>query len=145
MPIFLDQTGQGLVGFTVAAAWAATYIAIFLVMAVILALNVARHRKPKRIGVGDGGDSTLLLAMRVHANFTENVPLSLASLIMLPLLGSPVWAIHLVGGSMLLGRILHAVGLSSSQGHSFGRAAGIMLTWSSLLISAILMVWFAWR
>ena len=145
MPIFLDQNGQGLVGFTLSASWAATYIAILIVMTVLLALNVARHRKPKRIGLGDGGDRQILTAMRVHGNFVENVPFALAILIMLPLLSAPVWAVHFVGLGMVVARTLHAIGLSRSQGASFGRVTGILLTWATLLGSAMLLLWLAWR
>ena len=136
---------QGLVGNGSAAAFSATYIAILLALAVFLALNVARHRKPKQIGIGDGGDRTLHQAMRVHGNFTENVPFALAALVMLPLIGAPAWTVHLVGIGMIAARILHAIGLSSSQGYSSGRFFGIMLNWLVLLVSAALLIWFAWR
>ena len=145
MPIFLDQNGQGLVGFTLSASWAASYIAILIVMAVALALNVSRFRRPKRIGIGDGGDRDVMTAMRVHGNYVENVPFALAVLIMLPLLSAPVWAVHLVGLGMVAARILHAVGLSRSQGASFGRLFGILINWVVLLSSAILLIWLAWR
>lgn len=145
MPVFLDQNGQGLVGFTLAGSWAATYIAILILMTVVLALNVARHRRPKRIGIGDGGDRQVLTAMRVHGNFIENAPFALVTLVMLPLLGSPVWAVHLVGAGMVVSRILHAIGLSRSQGSSFGRVVGIMLSWTILTFSAALLLYLAWR
>ena len=145
MPIFLDKNGQGLVGFTGASAWAASYIAILIVMAVILALNVARQRKPKQIGIGDGGDHTLLRSIRVHGNFVENVPFALAALVMLPLIGAPVWAVHVIGVSTIIARVLHAIGLSGSAGASAGRVIGILLTWGSLLFSALLLLWLAWR
>ncbi|MBY0613579.1 MAG: MAPEG family protein [Beijerinckiaceae bacterium] len=145
MPIFLNENGQGLVGFTSASSWAASYMAILMVMAVVLAGNVARQRKPKRIGIGDGGDHTLLRSMRVHGNFVENVPFALAALVMLPLLGAPVWAVHVVGVSIVLGRILHAIGLNGSAGASAGRVSGMILTWLSLLFSAALLLWLAWR
>lgn len=145
MPIFLDQNGQGIVGFTAASAWAASYIAILIVMSVILALNVARQRKPKKVGIGDGGDHTLMRSIRVQGNFVENVPFALAALIMLPLIGAPVWAVHVIGVSIVVGRIFHAIGLSGSAGQSVGRTVGILLTWLSLLFSAALLLWLAWR
>ena len=145
MPIFLNQTGQGLVGFTLASSWAATYIAILTIMAVVLAGNVARHRRPKRIGIGDGGDRDILTSMRMHGNFVENAPFALAALVMLPLLGAPVWAVHAVGATMVIARCLHAFGLSRSHGASFGRVWGIVLTWCCLIGAAGLMLWLAWR
>lgn len=145
MKFFLDQNGQGSIGFTSASAWVASYIAILLVMAVVLAVNVARQRKPKQIGVGDGGDKELLLSMRVHGNFVENTPFALAALILLALLNAPIWAVHMVGLSIIIGRTLHAIGLGGSAGASFGRVAGMALTWFSMLTSAGLLLWLAWR
>ncbi len=144
MPVFLDQNAQALVGLG-AFAWSATYIAILLVMAVVLSANVARQRKPKQIGLGDGGDKDIFRAMRIHGNFVENAPLVMAALVMLPLLGAQTWMIHLVGGMIVIGRVLHAIGISQSAGASFGRIFGMVLTYSSMLVSAGFLIWFAWR
>src|SRR5258708_29645303 len=46
-------------------------------LAVALLSNVGRLRGKTRIFIGDGGNAELITAMRVQANFVENVPLAL--------------------------------------------------------------------
>jgi uncharacterized membrane protein YecN with MAPEG domain len=48
--------------------------------------------------------------------------------------------LHLMGIALTLGRILHAWGLSTSPGESFGRAAGTTLTWLTLLAALTLCI-----
>ncbi|TPW05497.1 MAG: eicosanoid and glutathione metabolism membrane-associated protein [bacterium] len=66
-------------------------------------------------------------------NAAEYIPPYLAILILLALLDfQPVW-IHAVGGAMLLGRVLHAWGLSQTKQPSFGRMSGMILTQLALI------------
>jgi len=53
------------------------YAALLALIFVALSVRTLRMRRRLRIAVGDGGDTALLRAMRVHANFAEYVPLSL--------------------------------------------------------------------
>jgi len=50
------------------------------------------------------------------------------------------WLTHLMGSTLLLGRVLHAVGLSRSKGESKGRFWGVVLTWLMILVSAIAVI-----
>ncbi len=74
--------------------------------------------------------------MRAHANFIEYVPMALILLGLLELSGLGATWLWIAGGTLLLGRVLHAVGLSRSSGVSFGRFWGILLTWASLVFMA---------
>jgi hypothetical protein len=65
-------------------------------------------------------------------------------LVMLALLGAREWQMHLVGLSAVVGRILHAIGLSSSGGVSFGRQAGMVLTLTAKLVGIIVILLLAW-
>lgn len=50
----------------------------------------------------------------------------------------------LAGGTALfVGRLLHAWGLSRTEGVSVGRFTGILLTWSVLLAASIAALWLA--
>ena len=51
--------------------------------------------------------------------------------------GAPAPFLHLVGVTLVVGRLLHAQGLTSSEGVSFGRTAGTALTWIVLLEGAL--------
>jgi len=116
-------------------------MAVFLVCAGLLGLlgvaltfNVGRVRGQKKIYLGDGGDKDLITAMRVQANFIENVPLGL---ILIGLLGSSYGAatVAVLAVALLVARVLHAAGMLGYVG--FGRPAGAMLTIAVLLVSAI--------
>jgi uncharacterized protein len=120
---------------------AIVYIALLALGLIPLAFRVIGIRRGQRIGIGDGGNAKLAQAVRVHANYAENAPFGLALLLALPLAASPAWAVHVVGLCMVLGRAAHAVGLSQSVGSSLGRVAGMILTFSALLIGAATLLW----
>ncbi len=103
-------------------------------LGIALAFNVGHLRGKKKIFLGDGGDKELMTAMRVQANFIENVPLGL---ILIGLLGSSYSAtpIAVLSIALLVARLLHAPGMLGYV--SFGRPAGAALTTLVLLLAAI--------
>ena len=120
---------------------AAVYIAVLTMALVPLTFCVIRLRMVTGTGIGDGGHDRLAKAIRVHANYAENIPFGLALLLVLALLGSPLWAVHVLGLGLIIGRVSHALGLSRSSGPSPGRGLGIMLTQFSLLFGAGMILW----
>ncbi len=116
----------------------ALYAGINGLMALVLAALVVRQRGKTRTNLGSGGHAALEQAIRVHGNFIEYVPLILILLAVLELGGTRALWLHGLGAALTIGRVLHAWGLSTKPGESFGRAAGITLTWLVLLIAAIL-------
>ena len=105
-----------------------------------LLLPIVRLRRGRRVGLGDGGDRELLRRIRVHANFVENVPFALVLLALLELSGLDVRLVLALGAVLLVARLLHAQGLASSEGKSFGRAWGTVLTWGVLLAGSLLAI-----
>lgn len=75
--------------------------------------------------------------MRVHANFTETAPFGSALLILMGLMTSPAWALHLVGLLLVVSRFAHAYGLAQSSGSSAGRVAGMIGTNTALILGAL--------
>ena len=110
-----------------------------------LAVPIARHRHAHKIGIGDGGDKLLARRIRVHGNFIEHAPLALLMLALLELCGLPPPWVWTFGGALLLGRLLHAAGLSRHGGYSMGRFWGTALTWLVLLLMALAGLWLALR
>ena len=53
------------------------------------------------------------------------------------ILGAPALAIYVLGGGLLLGRLLHAFGLGQSTGTSTARAVGVALTWLVILLACL--------
>jgi len=119
----------------------ALYGAINIILLVILSYRVGGARKKHSIGIGDGGNEALQRAVRVQGNFTEYAPLAIVGLLLMASLSAnPYWR-HGVGGAFTLGRVFHAVGLGGTSGISFGRVAGMVLSWGSLLVMALYLLY----
>ena len=109
------------------------FAALHAVLVVVLAARVAMLRYNAKIALGDGGDKVMTRRVRAHGNLIENAPLALLLLGLLELSGlDPRW-VWGFGGTLLLGRLLHAYGLSRRSGTSPGRFLGMALTWVVLL------------
>ena len=119
--------------------------AIHGLLLLVLVGRISRLRHARRIGLGDGGDPELARAIRVHGNFVEHVPLALVLLALLELGGLPAPWLWGLGGALLLGRLLHAFGLSRSSGVSFGRFYGTALTMVVVLAMSLAGLWLALR
>lgn len=94
-----------------------------------LVMPIVKIRRGRKIGLGDGGDAELLRRIRAHANFIEYVPTVLVVLALLELSGGDRRAVAVLGVTLLVARIAHAVGLTQSGGYSKGRFTGTLLTW----------------
>ena len=114
------------------------FASLHALMFLVLTMRVVMQRKSNRIGIGDGGHSALARSVRVHGNFSEYVPLALILMALLELSGLPAAWLWVLGAMLLLGRVLHAVGLGGSIGVSPGRLVGMLLTLISLLLMAAL-------
>ncbi len=104
------------------------YGALSGLLLLTLAGTVIARRHSARIGLGDGGDAVLARRIRAHGNAAETLPLGLLLLLLLELGGTAGPWLHGFGAALLLGRLLHAWGLSGSGGVSFGRYYGMLLT-----------------
>ena len=76
--------------------------------------------------------------LRVQGNFVENVPLALVMLVVLE--GAPPVALHVLGASLLLLRLLHAWGLGFHAGANYPRLIGAQGTFVVLAIMGVALV-----
>jgi uncharacterized membrane protein YecN with MAPEG domain len=112
------------------------FVSLHVLLMLLLAVRVVAYRRALQIGIGDGADKYLLRRMRAHGNFVEYVPMALLLMGLLEISGlSAIW-LWTVGGMLLVARVLHAWGLSTRSGYSFGRFWGTLLTWIVLLLMA---------
>ncbi len=123
----------------------AIFIALHVLLLLSLAYRVVAMRRVHRVGLGDGSLEPVQQRIRAHANATEYVPVALLELLALELLGVPALWLYVAGGTLLVGRLLHAMGLSSASGYSFGRFYGTLLTWLTMLAMAIALLFYALR
>lgn len=114
----------------------APYIAALALLGLFLSLRIISLRRRLRVGIGTGKNPELSQAIRAHANLVEHVPLILLMILCLELSKASPALIHTLGGLLLIGRCLHAWGLSNSAGTSPGRFIGMLLTFLVVLVSA---------
>jgi uncharacterized membrane protein YecN with MAPEG domain len=106
----------------------------------MLVWPIVATRRGRRIGLGDGGDPALLRRIRAHANFIEYVPFALLLLALLERGGLRREWVAVLGGVLLVARVLHAIGLSRSAGVSFGRMWGTLGTWCVILAASCIAI-----
>ncbi|MDO9269717.1 MAG: MAPEG family protein [Methylobacter sp.] len=116
------------------------YASLSALLIVKLTLAVIKLRRKNRVSVGDGGNEELQLAIRAHSNAVEYIPVTLMLLLTLELNGAPKILIHILGAALLIGRILHAMGLPAKDFKK--RVLGMQITIYLLIGSAILNIFF---
>jgi uncharacterized protein len=118
----------------------ALYAGLLGLLLLFLAYRVVRLRRGEKIGMGDGGNKQLALAIRVHANFIEYTLPALFLILLLELNGFSPKKIHALGIALVCARLLHAIGLSQSGGYSLGRFWGTLLSWIVIALAALLAI-----
>jgi len=116
------------------------YASLLALLIVRLSVAVIKLRRKNRVSVGDGGNEELQLAIRAHANAVEYIPIALMLLLMLELNGAPKILVHILGVTLLVGRILHAMGLPAKDFKK--RVLGMQITIYLLIGLAILNISF---
>jgi len=118
--------------------------AILSLIYVKLLANVVKQRHKHKIGLGHGveteKDNSLIKAIRIHGNFSENIPLCLILLALIELAGIHQIICAVLGATLIIGRFLHYKGISKSIGTSKGRYWGMMLTVVYYFVAAILLI-----
>lgn len=113
------------------------YASLLALLILLLAAMVSKTRRRLKIGIGTKGNKEMALAVRVHANAVEYIPMSLLLMLFAELSGAEVWMLHTIGVGLLISRLMHAYGLGSSVGISFGRFYGTALNWLIIIVLAI--------
>lgn len=119
------------------------YAALLAIVYVALTVRTAKLRHQLKISVGDGSNKMLLRAIRAHANFSEYVPVCLILILLVEMQGAAKWVVHVLAASLLIGRIVHAYGVSRMRENLAFRVVGMVLTITALLWSAAYLIWVA--
>lgn len=117
------------------------YAGLLALLYVGLSAYVIRGRYKYRTALGDGGNPALARRIRIHANFAEYVPLALLLLFLVDYSRTSPIIVHWLGIMLVLGRVLHVWGLCCSESTSFGRFAGMILTFLVLIVCAVILIW----
>lgn len=101
-----------------------------------LVLRVVYLRRHYRVGIGTGDHPDLAKAVRAHANAMETIPFALVLMLIAELAGANQTLLLAAGSTLVVGRCIHAYGLSSHAGYSFGRFFGMVMTKLAILTFA---------
>jgi uncharacterized membrane protein YecN with MAPEG domain len=109
----------------------------------LTALVIAR-RTQSGISLLDGGDTALTRRMRAHGNFIETAPMGLLLIGLLELAAAPRSLLLGLAGLLIIGRLLHAVGVIT-RGDSWARRLGMVATLWALSALGVASLWFGAR
>jgi uncharacterized membrane protein YecN with MAPEG domain len=101
------------------------YAAFLALLYIYLSVRTIGLRRKLQVALGPGDNPEMLRAMRVHANFAEYVPLALILIYLVEAQGPAVCLVHALGAALLLGRCLHAYGVSQVQETFAFRVSGM--------------------
>jgi len=113
------------------------YASLLAALYIFLSVRVIRMRRQEHVGIGDGNNRRLQRAIRVHANFAEYVPLALLLTVFVELQQLSPLLIHLLCLALVIGRVVHAYGVSQEKEDHRLRVAGIALTFGTIAVSAL--------
>lgn len=116
------------------------YTAVLAFMLAGLFLNVVRVRRKHKIGLGHGGNASVVKAVRAHGNFVETVPFILIMMAMLESMGMIGVVLHIMGALLVFSRILLIWGLIESTGTSIGRLTAGILTVLLFIAGGVLLL-----
>ena len=102
-----------------------------------LSFAVIRLRRHHKVGLGSGGVDDLERAIRAQANFTEYVPIALILLACLEFNEAPLWLIAILGIALVVGRVIHAIGINQPPPHFSNRVIGMRFTITTLIMLVV--------
>lgn len=116
----------------------AFYASLLAGLYMVLSARVIGWRRERRVELGDAGDKQLLRRMRVHGNFAEYVPFTLLLMALAETMAPPYILLHIVGLLLIVGRGLHAYGLSQTPQILRYRVFGMVLTFFAMGIAGMI-------
>lgn len=128
---------------TPSAHAAALWVGLHLILLLVLSVAVVRQRRKHQVVLGDAEIPELAQAIRAFGNATEYVPGGLIAVAVLALVSPNAIVVHVIGLTLFVGRVAHAVGLSRSGGASILRSAGITATWLAYILAAVALLFYA--
>ena len=115
------------------------YAAVIALAFVFLSVRTLRLRHRYSVAIGSGEQPLLARAARAHANYAEYVPFALLLIYFLELSIGPGLRIHALCALLVVGRLVHAFGISQVEENFRYRVVGMVLTFT-VIISASLSI-----
>ncbi|MFP3976972.1 MULTISPECIES: MAPEG family protein [Marinobacter] len=122
------------------------FAAVLGILMLVLSGYVVKFRLKYKKGIGVTDDADFQAAVRAHGNLVEYAPIGLIMLGIAEMNGVASGLIYWTGMALVVGRLLHAWGMINGHGEEHkARALGMVLTWLSMLVAAILLLWNVWQ
>jgi uncharacterized membrane protein YecN with MAPEG domain len=120
--------------------------AVLTIIFIKLSFAVIGLRRKNKVGLGSGGHEDLERAIRAQGNFAEYVPFGIILLACLELNGAPWWLVAITGLTLIIGRLIHAVGINQPPPDFSKRVLGMKFTFYTLITLVILnLAWSLYR
>ena len=103
-----------------------------------LSFAVIGLRRKNKVGLGTGGHEDLERAIRAQGNFAEYVPFGIILIACLELNKAPWWLIAIPGITLIIGRLIHAVGINTPPPDFSKRVLGMKFTFFTLIALIVL-------
>ena len=114
---------------------------ILAIWFIILSARVIRYRGTAKVTLGDGGNEPLTRRIRAQANFSEYVPVALILLFIAEAQGYQTWALSVIAGLLVFGRLIHGYAFSFMEKWVFGRVGGMLATFGAIVLLVVVNVW----
>ncbi len=119
----------------------ALYGSLLALVGLVLGALVGIQRPKLKLSLGDGGHQSMVEANRRHMNWLENVPLLIVLLAVAELNGASSTWLHVLGGTLLVGRLVHPFGVSAVWTFRWPRFIGALLTQFVALAAIGTLLW----
>ncbi|AWH87486.1 MAPEG family protein [Limnobaculum parvum] len=97
-----------------------------------LSLDVVKLRNQYRVPFGDGGFYELQMAVRIHGNAVEYIPIALILMVIMEMNGANIWLVHVSGMMLFAGRLSHYYALRHRDWS--WRRSGMIATYISMVM-----------
>ena len=111
---------------------------VLTIIFVKLSFAVIGLRRKNKVGLGSGGHEDLERAIRAQGNFAEYVPFGIILIACIELNGAPWWLVALPGITLIIGRLIHAVGINQPPPDFSKRVLGMKFTFYTLITLVVL-------
>ena len=119
---------------------------VLTIIFIRLSFAVIGLRRKNKVGLGSGGHEDLERAIRAQGNFAEYVPFGIILIACLELNGAPWWLTAIPGITLIIGRLIHAVGINQPPPNFSKRVLGMKFTFNTLISLVVLNVgWSLYR
>ncbi|MEZ5789449.1 MAG: MAPEG family protein [Nitratireductor sp.] len=118
----------------------ALYAAVLALLMIALSTWVTLLRAKLQISILHGDSMALAERIRMHGNFIENVPMALIIMGLAETGGAPTTWVNAVGIMLVVGRLLHPLGMQHDKAATFTRIAGGLMTTLAVLTGVYLIL-----